>query len=139
MLGEGLCTAKNYHSVSLLSVGSNILNLLTVVSDWIARAFNRSRATQAITLDIPKAFGRVWHAGLLHKIRYYRISGQIFGLILSFLSNRLLWMVLGWKFSQEYQLRKCNITYRIKCNMDNKTKFYLHLLIYLYRRAWWCK
>ena len=139
MLGVGLCTAKNYHSVSLLSVGSKVLNVLTVVSDWIARAFNRSRATQAITLVIPKAFGRVWYAGLLHKIKYYGISGQIFGLILSFLSNRLLWMVLDWKFPQEYQLRKCNIIYRIKCNMDNKTKFYLYLLIYLYRRAWWCK
>ena len=38
---------------------------LTVVSDRIAMAFNRSRATRAVTLDISKAFNRVWHAGLL--------------------------------------------------------------------------
>ena len=28
--------------------------------------------------DISTAFGRVWHAGLLHKLQSYGISGQIF-------------------------------------------------------------
>ena len=115
-------TAKNYHSVSLLSVVSKVVeklvnnkivdqleksglfsdfqygftssrstaDLLTVVSDRIARTFNRSGATRAVALDISKAFDRVWHAGLLHKLRSYGISGQIFGLISSFLSNRRL-------------------------------------------------
>ena len=46
-------------------------DLLTVVSDRIARAFNRSGATQAVPLDISKAFDRVWHAGLLHKRKSY--------------------------------------------------------------------
>ena len=78
-------------------------DLLTVSSDRNARAFNRSSATQAVALDISKAINRVWHAGLLHKInKSYGISGQIFGLISSFLSNRWLWMVLAGKFSQEY-------------------------------------
>ena len=46
----------------------------TVVSD--ARAFNRSGATQAVARDISKAFDRVWHVGLLHKLlnlREFRI------------------------------------------------------------------
>ena len=76
-------------------------DLLTVVSDRIARAFNRSGATRAVALDIAKAFDRVWHAGLLHKLKSYGISGQIFGLISSFLSNRRLWVVLHEKSSQE--------------------------------------
>ena len=49
-----------------------------------------------------KAFDRVWHAGLLHKLRLYGISGQIFGVISSFLRNRRLWVVLDGKYSQEY-------------------------------------
>ena len=49
-----------------------------------------------------KAFNRVWHTGLLHKLRSYGISGQIFGLISSFLSNRRLRVVLDGKSSQEY-------------------------------------
>ena len=56
-------------------------DLLTVLSDGIVRAFNRSRATRAVALDISKAFGRVWYASLLHKLRSYGISGQIIGLI----------------------------------------------------------
>ena len=77
-------------------------NLLTVVSDRIARAFNGSGATRAVALDISKAFDRVWHTGLLHKLKPYGISGQIFGLISSFLSNRRLRVVLDEKSSQEY-------------------------------------
>ena len=42
--------------------------LLTVVSDRIARAFNRPGVTRAAALDISKIFDRVWHAGLLHKL-----------------------------------------------------------------------
>ena len=61
---------------------------LTVVSDGIARTFNRYGATRAIVLDISKDFDRVCHAGLLHKRKSYGISGQILGLISSFLSNR---------------------------------------------------
>ena len=75
---------------------------LTVVSDRIARAFNRSGATQAVALDISKAFDRVWHAGFLPELTSYGSSGQIFGLISSFLSNRQSWVVLDGKSSQEY-------------------------------------
>ena len=116
---EERSTAKNYCPVSLLSVVSKVFekivdhlgkyglfsdfqcgfrssrstaDLLTVVSDRTARAFNRSGATRAVALDISKAFDRVWHAGLLHKLKFYGISGQIFGLISSFLRNRWLWL-----------------------------------------------
>ena len=75
-------------------------DLPIVVSDRIARAFSRSRGTRAMALDISKAFHRVWHADLGHKIKSYRILGQIFGLIFSFLSNRQLRVVLDGKSSQ---------------------------------------
>ena len=55
-----------------------------------------------MALDISKAFDRVWHHGLLHKLKSYGISGQIFGRISSFLSNRRLRVVLDGKSSQEY-------------------------------------
>ena len=77
----------------------SVVDLLTVVSDRIAEAFNRSGATRAVALDISKAFGRVWHADLFHKFKSYGISGQIFGLISSFLRNRRLPVVLDGKSS----------------------------------------
>ena len=77
-------------------------DLLKVLCNRIARAFNRSGATRAVALDISKAFDRVWHAGLLHKLKSYGISGQIFGLISSFLSNKRLQVVLDGKSSKKY-------------------------------------
>ena len=45
-----------------------LLELL--LSDRITRiAFNMSRATRVVALDIPKAFDRVWHVILLHKLK----------------------------------------------------------------------
>ena len=108
-------TAKNYRLVGLLSVVSKVFETLvnnrivdhlekcghffyfqygfrptvdlhTVVSDTIARSLNRSGATQAAALDISKAFNRVWHAGLLHKLRVSLMEFQVkyFALFLLF-------------------------------------------------------
>ena len=78
-------------------------DLLTAVCDRIARAFNRSGATwyiqgfqQGLTCFIN------FISFILHKFKSDGISGQIFGLILSFNSNRQLCMVLDGKSSQEY-------------------------------------
>ena len=104
-------TTKHYRPVSLLSVISKFFERLVnnrivdhlkkrdLFSDFQYgfRAFNRSGATRAVALDTSKAFVRVWHAGLLHKLKSYGISGQIFGLMSSFLSNRRLRVVLDGK------------------------------------------
>ena len=47
-------------------VSGSTADLLTVVSDRIASAFNRSGAI-TLVFDISKPFDRVSHAGLLHK------------------------------------------------------------------------
>ena len=73
-----------------------------VVSDRTAWTFNRFEATRAIALDISKAFDRVWHVCVLHKLKSYGTSGQVFGLISSFLSNKRLRVVLDGNSSQEY-------------------------------------
>ena len=122
--------AKDYHTVSLLSVVSKVFQkvvnnriidhlekcglfsdfqygfrssqsnaeLLTVICDRISRAFNRSGTTRTAALDISKGFNRIWHAGIFHKLKYYGISGQIYILISSFLSNRRLQVVLDGKY-----------------------------------------
>ena len=78
-------------------------DLLTVVSNRITWTFNSSGATQAVLLDISKAFDRFWHAGLLYKLnKTYRISGQEFGLISPFLGNRQVQVVLDGNSSQVY-------------------------------------
>ena len=72
------------------------------MSDRIASAFNRCGATRVVALAISKTFDIVHHAGHLHKRKSSGISGQVFGLISSFLSNKRLQVVLDGKSSQEY-------------------------------------
>ena len=108
---ETITTVRNYYIAIYynihaywLSAGICFADLLTVVSDILARAFNRSGTTRAVVLDIYKAFDRVWHAGLLCKVKSYGISQQICGLISSFLSNRQLCVVMDGKSSPEHQV-----------------------------------
>ena len=82
----------------------SITNFLTVLSDRIARVFNRSGATRAVALDIYKAFDRICQAGFLQKRKYYGVSCQIFDLISSFLCNRRLRVVLDGNSLQEYSV-----------------------------------
>ena len=95
------CGLFSYFQFGFKSSGSTA-DLLTVVSDGIARAFSRSEATRAAALDISKTFNKVWRAGLLHILKSYGISGHMFGLISSFLNYRRLRVVLEGKSSQEY-------------------------------------
>ena len=60
------------------------------VSDRTAWVFIRTAATPAVALNLSKALNMVWHVGFLHKRKFNEISGQVFGLILSFLSYRWL-------------------------------------------------
>ena len=62
-------------------------DLLTVAPDRIARAFKNYGATRAAALDTSKAFDSVWHVDLLDTLTSDGTSGQIFGLIPSFLST----------------------------------------------------
>ena len=44
--------------------------------------------------DISKAFDRVWHVGLLHKLRAAGVSGEVLTWFQSYLSNRKQRVVL---------------------------------------------
>ena len=76
-------------------------HLLTNVTKRIART---SGVTRAVALDISKAFDRVWHNGLLHKLRAYGVTDAIFQIISSFLSGRRLKVVLDGKLSPEFAI-----------------------------------
>ena len=77
-------------------------DLLTVEYERITRPINRSGTTRAVALDIFKAFDWIWHAVILHKLKSYGISDQIFGLMSSVLNNRRLRVVLEGNSSQKY-------------------------------------
>ena len=80
-----------FFSISCIYVSP--ADLLIFVSDKIARAFARSGATQAVTLDISKALNRL--SEVLSKFKSYRILCQVLSLILLFLvieASMSFWM-----------------------------------------------
>ena len=73
-------------------------------------------ATQPVVSEISKAFDRVWHSALLHKLKSYGISDQIFGLISCSLDNRRLRTVLDGKMLSKILLYMMMILLYSMCN-----------------------
>jgi len=55
-------------------------------------------------LDISKAFDRVWHDGLIFKLKSYVITGSLLSLLNDFLSGRLQRVVINGKTSKWKQV-----------------------------------
>ena len=53
-----------------------------------------------IFLDIQKAFDKIWHSGLLYKLKRIGINGDLLKLIESYLKNRSQRVVLNSSFSE---------------------------------------
>ena len=82
--------------------GDSTVNQLIAVTHQIHTAFEEfpSRETRAVFLDISKAFDKVWHEGLLFKLKSSGISGDLLKLIQSFLSGRQQRLMLNGKNSE---------------------------------------
>ena len=55
----------------------------------LSRALDEKKKVRIVFGDISKAFDRVWHQGLLHKLECAGITGNINNWFSSYLSNRL--------------------------------------------------
>ena len=64
---------------------------------------SRASHTICIFLDISKAFDRIWHDGLLHKLHeQFEIHGDIFILLVYYFKNRKTCVKVGNEYSYEY-------------------------------------
>ena len=68
--------------------GSFCTNRLLSIAHEILSAFDDGHEVRGIFLDISKVFDRVWHKGLLFKLRQNGISEELITLIKDFLSFR---------------------------------------------------
>ena len=83
---------------------SSTVDPVTVLTERIALPLSSSGTIQAISLDISKAFDKVWHSGLLHKLKAYGVTGEILNIIYSFLTNCRLRLMLDGKSSPEFAI-----------------------------------
>ena len=67
--------------------GDSTVNQLLYITHLIYTAFEEypTRETRAVFLDISKAFDKVWHDGLVFKLKTYGITGPLLLLIESYL------------------------------------------------------
>ena len=81
--------------------GDSCVHQLIAITHDIYKSFdsNPSLETRGLFLDISKAFDRVWHEGLLFKLKRCGINGNLFSLIKSFLSKRYQRVVLNGQLS----------------------------------------
>ena len=78
-------------------------DLLSYITEHISRVLDRQGESRSVALDISKAFDKVWHLGLLHKLRSYGITGPLHQLLASFLKDRQMSVVLdGQKSSTKH-------------------------------------
>lgn len=68
--------------------------LLRVVNR-ISNGFNWRRHTAAVFLDVSKAFDRVWHIGLVHKLAKADFPPHLVNLVASYLGGRSFHVALG--------------------------------------------
>ena len=81
--------------------GDSTVNQLISITYTIFKAFdcNPSLDVHSVYLDISKAFDRVWHDGLIYKLKRCGVSGKLLSLIQSFLEDRKQRTVLNGKCS----------------------------------------
>ena len=79
--------------------GDSCINQLLSINHEILNAFDKGLEVRGIFLDISKAFDKVWHDGLIFKLRQNGISGDIINILQDFLRNRKQRVVLNGQFS----------------------------------------
>ena len=66
---------------------------------YIACDADPTLEVRGVFLDMSKTFDKVWHEGLIYKLRQIGISGNVLLLINSFLNNRFQGVIVNWQSS----------------------------------------
>ena len=68
---------------------SCIAQLLSIIHE-IQTAFDENLAVdvRGVFLDLSKAFDKVWHDGIIFKLRAYGVEGELLSLLKNYLENR---------------------------------------------------
>ena len=79
--------------------GSSTITQLTEIYDQFCKAVNNGKEIRVVFLDISKAFDRVWHKGLLHKLKKCGITGRLLEWLKDYLTDRQQRVIVNGQFS----------------------------------------
>ena len=80
--------------------GDSTVKQLLSITNEIHKTFDEGKELRAVFLDISRAFDRVWHSGLLFKLKQIGIEGQALDIVKDFLTNREQRVVIDGQFSE---------------------------------------
>ena len=87
------------HNQSGFKLGDSCINQLLCTAHDIYQSLDDGLETRGVFLDISKAFDKVWHKGLLFKLKQNGISGNLLNVITDFLYQRKQRVVLNGQHS----------------------------------------
>ena len=87
------------HNQSGFRPGDSCINQLLCITHDIYQSLDDGLETRGVFLDISKAFDKVWHEGLLFKLKQNGISGNLLNVITDFLYQRKQRVVLNGEHS----------------------------------------
>ena len=75
--------------------GDSTVNQLTYLYDTFCHALDSGKEIRVVFCDISKAFDRVWHSGLIHRLKAAGVTGNLLQWFTSYLENRKQRVVLS--------------------------------------------
>ena len=81
------------------TAGDSTINQLVDIYNSFCKALDEGKEIRAVFCDISKAFDRVWHKGLLYKLRTAGISGNLLFWFQDYLTNRKQRVVISGQCS----------------------------------------
>ena len=79
--------------------GDSCVNQLLSITHSIYQSYDKGLEVRGVFLDISKAFDRVWHDGLIYKLKRNGIKSNFLNVIVDFLSSRKQRVVLNGQYS----------------------------------------
>ena len=79
--------------------GRSTITQLTELYHTFCKAVAEGKEIRIVFLDISKAFDRVWHKGLLHKLQNFGIKGKLLAWFTNYLKDRRQRVVIGGQAS----------------------------------------
>ncbi len=84
--------------------GDSTVNRLIDITNRILKTLDGGSEVRGVFLDISKAFDKVWHSGLIFKLRKMGIGGNLLNWLQSYLSNRTQCVVINGSMSDKLQV-----------------------------------
>ena len=85
--------------------GDSCISQLLSITHEIYQSLDCNIETRGVFLDISKTFDRVWHNGLLFKLKSNGIDGPLFNLLRNYLHNRKQRVVLNGQTSDWAEIK----------------------------------